>query len=449
MPTLPVEIEQDEDVLAALRWLGQVSGDAAGFWRRLERAQQAYRRLAASPQLLGQDLDLSALGADVVGSFLAQTKSLLDDRRAFDIALASRCIPWVKQMGVNVGHLGRTPGAAERARRMLADNGCEPDGALLELVMAGNYAADGLDVAFIEEEKGRARTPDLNLSLPGLAEPVAVEFKRLRRGKYETDERDRHKRIFRQAATLIDQRRLSVAIDVNYKKELQDVPESYLADWLGRSLSSQVVTLGHYPWQDDFGSGEIRPANLEAVRDDTRNSSLYFGTKMARLLSGRPIRESTYHLAAGGKPDGRDPRYIDEIYYGSVVAWECTAPRAIERKARHVKAKLVEADRQLKAHGVGIIHLAMDVEVGCDSSDLRRERNKEVILQFLSESLVAALYVHYLVPRVSESHSWLVDETVDNFGAGRDPVPSMRIFPGSAPIGNDLPAWRQKVPLPK
>lgn len=91
----------------------------------------------------------------------------------------------------------------------------------------------------------------------------------------------------------------------------------------------------------------------------------------------------------------------------------------------------------------------MDVEVGCDSSDLRRERNKEVILQFLAESLVAALYVHYLVPRVSESHSWLVDETVDSFGAGRNPVPSMRIFPSSAPIGNDLPAWRQTVALPK
>lgn len=298
MPTLPAGMEQDEDVLAALRWLGQVSGDAAAFWRRLERAQQTYRRLAASPRHLGQDLDLSALGADVVGSFLAQTKSLLDDRRAFDIALASRCIPWVRQIGANVGHLGRMPGAAKRARRMLADHGREPDGAVLELVMAGNYAADGLDVAFLEEEKGRARTPDLNLSVPGLAERVAVELKRFRRGKYETDERDRHTRIFRQAAALIDERRLSVAIDVTYKKELRDVPESYLRDWLGRSLSSQVITLGNYPWQDEFGSGEIRPANLEAVRDDTRNSSLYFGTKMARLLSARPIRESSYHLAA-------------------------------------------------------------------------------------------------------------------------------------------------------
>jgi hypothetical protein len=96
VPNLPAGVEQDEDVLAALHWLGQVSGDTASFLRRLGRAQKAYLRLAVSPQHLCQDLDLSALGADVVGSFLAQTKSLLDDRRAFDIALASRCIPWVK-----------------------------------------------------------------------------------------------------------------------------------------------------------------------------------------------------------------------------------------------------------------------------------------------------------------------------------------------------------------
>jgi hypothetical protein len=50
-------------------------------------------------------------------------------------------------------------------------------------------------------------------------------------------------------------------------------------------------------------------------------------------------------------------------------------------------------------------HLGMDAEVGCDSSDLRRERNKQVILEFKSESLVAAFYVHYLVSRIPEEHS--------------------------------------------
>lgn len=40
-----------------------------------------------------------------------------------------------------------------------------------------------------------------------------------------------------------------------------------------------------------------------------------------------------------------------------------------------------------------------------------------------------------------------MDETVDKFGAGRGEVPSMMIFKGSKPLDNDLPAWKQTVPV--
>ncbi|WP_316151020.1 hypothetical protein [Cupriavidus sp. BIC8F] len=448
MSQLSGGVETDAEVLAGLNWLASASRDATGFWQRIEAAQRRYRQFTLAPDNLGRDPELADLGPDLVASFLAQAKSLLDSRRTYDIALASRCVPWVKQIGVNASELTRIPGASERARRMLVDRATAPDGPLLELVMGGNYANDGLDVAFVAEEPGHAKTPDLHLFLPGSAEPVAIELKRLRQGRYEQDERARHRRIFKQAAAIIDERHLSLHIDVIYTKELMDVPESYLAERLSRFLASPLVILGAYPWRDEFASGEIRSANLDAVREDMRNTSLYFGTKMARLLTGSEVRSNGYHLATSGIPDNRDPRFMDEVHYASVVTWQCTAAEALDRKARHVKNKLVEAERQVQSAGIGIIHLAMDAEVGCESSDLRRERNKQAILQFQSESLLAALYIHYLVPRMPEAHSWLVDETVDKFGAGRDPVPSMMIFPGSAALDNDLPAWKQAVPFP-
>ena len=156
-------------------------------------------------------------------------------------------------------------------------------------------------------------------------------------------------------AELIDERSLSLHIDVNYTVELQDVPESYLADWLLRFLASPLVVPGHYPWHDEFGSGEIRPADVDAVLKDIRNSSLYFGTKLARLLASGPVLESNYQLVAGLESDDRDPRYFEDFHYGSVITWQCTAPKAIERKARHVKSKLAEADRQVKSESVGVI----------------------------------------------------------------------------------------------
>lgn len=443
----PAGIEPDEHVATALSWLSTVSGDASAFWRRIEAAQSRYRKFTAAPENFGQDPRLTELGPDVVASFLAQAKSLLDDRRTYDIALASRSIPWVKQIGVKLSDLARVAGARERARRMLADQSTEPDGPLLELVMAGNYAADGLDVAFVPEAPGQAKTPDLHLVAPGVAEPVAIELKRLRQGQYEQVEQARHRLLFSRAAALIHERGLSLCIDVNYKRELTEVPESYLAERLLGFLASPLVMVGAYRWRDEFGFGEIRPANLDAAREDTRDSSLYFGTKMARLLSGTQVRETGYHLAANGIPDHRDPRFMDKINYASVVTWQCTASEAVEKKARHVKARLVEADRQLRSAGIGIIHLAMDAEVGCQSSDLRRERNKEVILEFEAKSRVVALHVHYLVARISESHAWLVDETIDTFGAGRASPPSMMIFPGAKSIGNALPAWKQSTPV--
>jgi hypothetical protein len=152
-----------------------------------------------------------------------------------------------------------------------------------------------------------------------------------------------------------------------------------------------------------------------------------------------------YHLAAGADPDHRDPRYIDKLYYGSVVTWQCIAPAAIERKSRYVKGKLVEADRQLQGHGPAIAHLAMDTELECESSDLRRARNIDAIKSFIPTASLMAIHLHYLVPRISEAHSWLLDETVDTFGPSTEPVAPARVFPGAALLQNDLPAWKQPL----
>jgi hypothetical protein len=435
------QVEDDDDIRAALAWFAETSGSPQAFIERLERAQQAYRAVTSLPGNFGRDPSLAAISTDVVGAFLAQAKSLLDDRRSYDLALASRIIPWVKQIGKNIGALRRVPGASNRVAKMLRAEAVAPDSVMLELAMASSYAATGFDVAFIDE--GPARTPDLRLSIADIAEPVFVECKRLQQGRYEVQEQANHKRIFSHVAQLIYERKLSVHVDVTYTQELGAVPDSYLADRLMRAVVSPVITPNGYPWKDDYGFGVVRPADLAAARRDVQGSCLYFGTKLARLLCGHAVRECGYHLAGAADPDKRDPRFMDTIHFCSVVTWQCVAPAAIQRKARYVKAKLAEADRQLTEHGIGIAHLAMDMELQCESSDLRRTRNIEAIQAFQPDSELLAIYLHYLVPRVSESHAWMIDETVDRFGQGYDPVPSVMIFPGSSTLDNELPAWKQ------
>ena len=439
-----VPVEEDRDIRAALAWLGHAAGDADAFAVRLANAQEAYREFTAEPENRGKDPKFNDIGADVVAAFFAQAQSLLDDRRSYDLALASTTVPWLKQLGRNVELLDGIEGALERAARMLRADTVLPDSALFELVMAANYAAEGSGVRFVEEAKGTARTPDLQLAIPDIAKPLFVECKRLGRGQYEQAERTRHAELFRDVASLIDSRGLSVHIDVTYIRELNDVPVDYLTEHLRKALASPIATPGGYPWKDEFGLGSIRRANLDAVRADTRDTSLYFGTKLARLLSGRVVRETSYNVAAGAKPDRRDPRYIDRIYYGSVITWQCIAPQAIDRKGRYVKSKLAEADRQLQGWGLGMTHLAMDAELGCESSDLRQARNKEAIRTFAPRSELLIIYVHYLVSRISEGHAWLIDETVDTFAPTTEPLGPTRIFPEAELLENDLPAWQQR-----
>lgn len=443
-PYVPIGggVEKDSDIAAALVWLATSSGDAAAFFARLSAAQLRYREVTADVAARGKDPSWSELGPDIVAAYLAQGKSLLDDRRSYDFALVSHVAPWLKQLGANLPALARVVGAPDRALRTLRNSQVLPDTALFELVMASNYAADGFDVAFIEE--GPGKTPDLRLSRGESGRELFVELKRLQRGSYEIEERSRHAEIFRQLETFLHEQELSVDIDVTYEKELVDVPVDYLFQQVKRAQASPILLSGGYPWRDEFGSGLIRDANVAAVHRDTRESYLYFGTKMARLLSGRIVSENNYHLAAQASAHPEDPRYIDRMKFGSVVTWQCIASTAIERKAKYVRSKLAEADKQIAGHGRGIIHIAMDAELHSEASDLRRQRNLDTLSTFQMNSQAAIVYLHYFVPRVSEDHSWLTDETVDVFSRLEHPPQPFPAFTSSTTLDNDLPAWRQR-----
>lgn len=93
--------------------------------------------------------------------------------------------------------------------------------------------------------------------------------------------------------------------------------------------------------------------------------------------------------------------------------------------------------------------MAMDAKLACESSGLRRARNIEAIKAFEPKSALVAIYVHYLVPRSSEAHSWLLNETVDTFGPTTEPMEPTRIFPDAPLVDNDLPAWQQPLSSPE
>jgi hypothetical protein len=89
----------------------------------------------------------------------------------------------------------------------------------------------------------------------------------------------------------------------------------------------------------------------------------------------------------------------------------------------------------------------MDVDVQKDVADKRRSKNHNAAKKFASKSDIVRLNIHYLVPRVDEKSSWLIDETVDDFYTHdlvKEIIPVMQAFPDAVLLDNGLPGWHQK-----
>jgi hypothetical protein len=159
-------IYSDPDVIAALDWLGEASGDPLVFRARIATAQSRYRQYVSDKSHLGKDPKLESLGMDRVASYLAQADALVRDRFAYDLALSPRIVPFIKQIGSIVDALRDVPGATNRASRMLRQSSVDPDSSIFELAVAAAYLRAGFSVEFIAEAPPERR-PDFRVKHHG------------------------------------------------------------------------------------------------------------------------------------------------------------------------------------------------------------------------------------------------------------------------------------------
>jgi hypothetical protein len=161
-------------------------------------------------------------------------------------------------------------------------------------------------------------------------------------------------------------------------------------------------------------ASEYELREQDAVRADTRaNGPLIVGPKMWRLLTGELLPSGPYHIMLRGQSDEQDARYIDQVDYASVLSWHCLAPRSIDARGPHIFSLLADIDRQLATAPMGTAHIGMYAERDTISADRRRQLNREAVGRFQANSKLIDIYLHYYLPRVSEAHSWTIDETAE------------------------------------
>lgn len=433
-------VMEDKYVAIGLEWLSQMQDDKKTFLSRLQSAQHQYIHVTNDAAFFGKDFDINLYGTDIVASFFAQAKSLLDNRRAYDVSIASHIIPWVKQLGRNCYLINAIPGARERAKRMLDDKKVYPDTALFELVIAGNYADKGYQVEFIPEKKGVAKTPDLKYR-DNEGREFYIECKRLQKGKYEAEEKELHNALINNKEVIKILWGFNFWIDITYKSELKSIPHDYIYEHL-KNFNNQ-----HYSWSDAYGQGVVKPVSLYRLHEDIlKNGSIMFNTKFARLMKGAALRDEYYNIYARAKSDDRDHRFIEFVEQASLVTWRCVNPTSFESRSKHVTSLLKTIDDQLLSYGPGIAHIAIDVDIQGDVADKRRQKNAEAISRFTPRSKLCRTMVHYMVPRIDEDSAWMVDETSDeslNYPPEFAFTPRVAVFTDSEILDNDLPGWRQ------
>lgn len=441
----PGPVSDDVEVASAFEWLQSCSRDVARLAQRIADAREYYRQNSPFVEGRWQDFDALMLPSDPLASYLAQVDGFLRDSRLYDLRLGPRIIPFMKRIGSALPDLRDMVGAETRARRLVDTPNEHPDGGLFELATAARYLCEGLDLEFVAETNHP--TPDLRAVFDDVE--LHIECKRLRSSEYEERESRLAKRLFDEFQRLVHDRRLSVCVDVVFKKELHDVPQDYLVQRVEQVLRSRVLVRREYPWSDEFADGSLCNANLYAVRNDMEDSALLVGPKMARLLSGKVVAEGSYFLSVGGIPSGGDSRFLDEVNYGSVLTWGCSSPGSVSARARFIKSKLADIDRQTANASAAIAHIAMDAERDPHTSDQRFNNNHDAVIGFRWNSRAFETHLHYLLARTSEHDSWMIDETIDSFSAGHGSIlgnPMILAGEDNPLADNRLPAWHQPPP---
>ena len=338
-----------------------------------------------------------------------------------------RAVPYLTRIGKELPILLSVKDSEERAARMMLADRRQPDSGIFELLVALAYKRGGWNrVEFVPETPGHRRTPDLHVFRP--RSRWAVECKRLLPSSYAAKENACGMKLAEPIHALSLEMNESVVVEINYKIELADVPENYLAAHMRSAIKQRSLCL----WDDEVASGRVRPINWSLMRKILAHDDVYFGSsRMIELLVGDYNHEAGYSMAAKWRSSSVRPAYADAVYQASVVSWLSLSEKARRQKARHFRKVLANAEGQLPSDRPGVIHIGIESSADADVNVTRHVRNiLQARLFETRNSRLRWVYGNYFVPEATtrQNESWAITETMAPYKIGshqtRWPLPN-------------------------
>lgn len=373
--------------------------------------------------------------ADAIFWYLFQAAAYAspDHRRDYFEPEAFRISPVFARLGSLLPELSRIVGIEDRLQTLITKGRSQPDAGLYELLVAGAYKSRGWKtVTFVPERPGVAKTQDLLMESG--RRRWAAECKRVNRNEYEEQEHQIVQAMVKPVHELARQLHLSIVLEVRFVVELKDVESSYLLSRLSELLDCSR----RHSWNDGISAGFVRQANLEQLQAVLVNDDVFYGSsRMVELLAGGYRQNFDHSVQALWKPAEERPLHATWVDQASVISWQSASLDAVESKARHFRALVAKASRQLPDDCTGVIHVGYEA-IGNNAVDAQRhQRNRMEMWRFRPEgSRLRWVYANYLMPEhtTARDESWAVSETTAYYRIGRhktsEPLPDHLLLCG-------------------
>jgi hypothetical protein len=408
LPSLKQAVEYFKSLMKPEEWVA----------RRAAIAKRFYQSLIGeldNPADEGRYFD----EGDLFGWYLFLGESFTDHPWNYEVFFGSRVIPVLVTIGERLNHLKEIEGFQERAVRLVNQDKSQPNGLLFEMLVASAYAEAGAKVVLRPEAPGQSKSHDIDFELRG--KRWAVECKRMEGGEYAEAERKRIRELWKAPCQLLVGQQSNVILQVNFRIELRDVPDTYLLDKV-RRFSRRFVTF--HMWSDRVAQGTIGSLDIAAIQQVLQHSYLLHPSpQFTKALTGAYHRSDSM-LTMLRLKYASNPHFVDELDLGVVARWSSLSEEAVEKKARDIVKRLSEAAKQLPADRPGVVHIGFEA-LGADEIEKRRfEKIMETVGKFdRGTSNLEFIYCHYFAPDSTPEETWAIDETVQRFGVSPDDRP--------------------------
>lgn len=402
---------------AAIDLFTGVLGD--GVWSKRRAAIVEQLKTLPGAEAL-QHTDAIRVRADEICWYLFLAEQALNDPLCIDTGQSQRCLPFLAAIGKRIQFASRVTGLRDKLIECLGTYKADPDGTLFEINVALAYAEAGWAVTFIPSTRG-AKSPDFLAERNG--QQLYVECKRQsRRADYAERERDEFLRVWHPVPDILRTNRQWLWIKAAFSVEASAIPTNFLVDTLRPHLPFQGGPRTVY--SGDLGQIDVRYIDRERVLDHLRNFQVKLNSPaLTQLLAAdwAPMNSAVTAAFVAKLTHVTDCEapvlgaFINELNWASGITRSFSGDVSIDKKARDVRNKIRDAEKQLPADSQSVVHIAVETLEGDDVEQIRQDRIRNSIREFGTEKPLVAIRVHFFQSNAAPDEIFLFDETVMRF----------------------------------